>query len=241
MKKTMTLSLVLLLTAVFLSCTPSTGVKSGAAAGEALIKLMPKGTMGILAVDIQRAMSTEATAKALQDPKSKEKYDEFVKMSGIDPMKDISYVAHRPQRHDGGRGAGRRDHRQPEIRQGPAPGPDQGKGPRGQGRVLQRRDRLFQPGRRQGQADDRGRLPRRLPHRRRQRERRPGHHRRPPEKSRVPDQERRDGRHPQECRQVRLRLGRLRHPPGAHQEGYRGQPAAQGPRRRQGPDHGLRL
>jgi len=93
MKKTMTSSLALLLTAVFLSCTPSTGVKSGAAAGEALIKLMPKGTMGVLAVDVQRAMSTDATAKALQDPKSKEKYDEFVKMSGIDPMKDISYVA----------------------------------------------------------------------------------------------------------------------------------------------------
>jgi len=93
MKKTMTFGLALLLTAVFLSCTPAAGVKSGAAAGEALIKLLPKGTMGVMAVDIQRAMSTDATAKALQDPKSKEKYDEFVKMSGIDPMKDISYVA----------------------------------------------------------------------------------------------------------------------------------------------------
>ena len=92
MKKAMTFSLVLLLTAVFLSCTPATGVKSGAAAGEALIKLMPRGTMGVMAIDVQRAMATEATAKALQDPKSKEKYDEFVKMSGIDPMKDVSYI-----------------------------------------------------------------------------------------------------------------------------------------------------
>ena len=45
-----------------------------------------------MAIDFQRAMATEATKKALQDPKAKEKYDEFVKMSGIDPMKDISYV-----------------------------------------------------------------------------------------------------------------------------------------------------
>jgi hypothetical protein len=36
-------------------------------------------------------MGTDAAVKALQDPKAREKYDEFVKMTGIDPMKDISY------------------------------------------------------------------------------------------------------------------------------------------------------
>ncbi len=91
MKKATTLSLVLLLAAVFSSCTPATGVKSGAAAGEALIKMLPKSATGIVAVDVARAMSTDAAMKALQDPKAKEKYDEFVKMSGIDPMKDVSY------------------------------------------------------------------------------------------------------------------------------------------------------
>jgi hypothetical protein len=92
MKRTITFGLVLFLTAALSACTPDAGVKSGAAAGEALIKLMPQGTMGVIAVDVQRAMATEATAKTLKDPKSKEKYDEFVKMSGIDPMKDITYV-----------------------------------------------------------------------------------------------------------------------------------------------------
>ena len=91
MKKASALSLAVLLTFVFAACTPATGIKSGAAAGEALIKLLPKSTMGIMAVDVTRAMGTDMAVKALQDPKSREKYDEFVKMTGIDPMKDISY------------------------------------------------------------------------------------------------------------------------------------------------------
>lgn len=90
MKKATTLGLAVLLAALFTSCTQ--GAKSGAAAGEALVKLMPLGTMGVMAVDVHRAMESEAAQKALQEPQAKEKYDEFVKMSGIDPMKDISYV-----------------------------------------------------------------------------------------------------------------------------------------------------
>jgi hypothetical protein len=91
MKRLTSLGLALLLVFAFSSCGPATGVKSGAAAGEALIKLLPKSTTGVVAVDVARAMGTEAAIKALQDPKAKETYDEFVKMSGIDPMKDISY------------------------------------------------------------------------------------------------------------------------------------------------------
>lgn len=92
MKKAMIFVLAALLTVLFTTCTSSTGVKSGAAAGEALIKLMPKGTMGVMAIDVQRAMSADATKKALQDPKAKAMYDEFVRMTGIDPMKDVSYA-----------------------------------------------------------------------------------------------------------------------------------------------------
>lgn len=92
MKRATSIGLALCLTVLFTSCASSTGVKSGAAAGEALIKLLPKGSMGVMAVDIHRALATEAATKALQDPKAKEKYDEFVSMSGIDPIKDISYI-----------------------------------------------------------------------------------------------------------------------------------------------------
>jgi hypothetical protein len=93
MKKTASLGLALLLTVLFASCAPATGVKSGAAAGEALVKMMPMGTTGVVAIDVKRILGTEVVVKALQDPKTKEKYDEFVKMSGIDPMKDITYLA----------------------------------------------------------------------------------------------------------------------------------------------------
>jgi hypothetical protein len=92
MKKAMTFTLAVLLTVMFASCTSSSGVKSGAAAGEALIRLLPKGTQGVVAIDVQRAVSAEATKKALQDPQAKEKLDEFVRMTGIDPMKDVNYV-----------------------------------------------------------------------------------------------------------------------------------------------------
>jgi hypothetical protein len=92
MKKSAIFGLTLFLTVVFMSCASATGVKSGAAAGEALIKMMPHSATGVLAVDVQRLMGMEAVMKALQDPKAKAKYDEFIQMSGIDPMKDIAYL-----------------------------------------------------------------------------------------------------------------------------------------------------
>jgi len=92
MKKATLFVLAVFMTAALTSCTPATGVKSGAAAAEAMIKMMPKPSTGFIGVDVKRLMETETVLKALQEPKAKEKYDEFVKMSGIDPMKDISYV-----------------------------------------------------------------------------------------------------------------------------------------------------
>lgn len=91
MKRT-TIALAIILTVMLTAGVSCTGVKSGAAAGEALIKLLPKGTMGVMAVDIHRAMTTEAATKMLQDPQTKAGLDEFLKMSGIDPTKDISYL-----------------------------------------------------------------------------------------------------------------------------------------------------
>jgi hypothetical protein len=92
MKKTMILGLAVLVAAGLTACTPTAGLKSGAAAGEALIKMIPKSSTGVIAIDVQRFMTMDAVVKALQDPKNKEKLDEFVKMSGIDPTKDITYL-----------------------------------------------------------------------------------------------------------------------------------------------------
>lgn len=92
MKKAITLGLAVVLTAALAACTSTSGVKSGAAAGEALIKMLPGSAAGVMAVDVKRLMETEAVKKALQDPRAKAKYDEFVAKSGIDPTKDIAYL-----------------------------------------------------------------------------------------------------------------------------------------------------
>jgi len=92
MKKALSLGLALILVAATGACTPSTAVKSGAAAGEALAKMLPGSTTGVMAFDVKRLMVGEAAQKALQDPEAKAKYDEFVLKSGIDPLKDIAYI-----------------------------------------------------------------------------------------------------------------------------------------------------
>lgn len=93
MKKATAIGLVLLLTAFAAACASNpAGLRSGAAAGEALIKMLPGTATGVLAIDVQRLMGTDGAKKALQDPKAKAKLDEFVAMSGIDPAKDISYI-----------------------------------------------------------------------------------------------------------------------------------------------------
>jgi hypothetical protein len=92
MKRTKILGLAVLLAAALAACTPASGLKSGPAAGEALIKMIPQDSTGVVALDVPRLMTTDFVVKALQEPKNKEKLDEFVKMSGIDPTKDIYYL-----------------------------------------------------------------------------------------------------------------------------------------------------
>jgi len=92
MRKATLASLAILLAVSVMACTPGASVKSGAAAGEALIKMLPKTATGVVALDIRRLMATDAVTKALQEPKNKAKLDEFIKMSGIDPAKDITYA-----------------------------------------------------------------------------------------------------------------------------------------------------
>jgi len=92
MKKTTTLVLAALLTAGLITCASAATPKTGAAAGAALIKMLPKTANGVIAINVQQLMTSEGATKALQDPKNKEKLAEFVKMSGIDPTKDIYYA-----------------------------------------------------------------------------------------------------------------------------------------------------
>ncbi len=92
MKRALSFCLALVLAAAYAACTPSTAVKSGAAAGEDLVTMLPRSATGVMAFDVKKLMAGEAAQKALQDPEGKAKYDEFVATSGIDPLKDIAYI-----------------------------------------------------------------------------------------------------------------------------------------------------
>jgi hypothetical protein len=93
MKKATSIGSIVLL-AVFLlaSCAPSSSIKAGSATAESLVRLLPKSAGGVFAIDVHRGMATASASKMLQDPKAKQKYDEFVKMAGIDPVKDVYFV-----------------------------------------------------------------------------------------------------------------------------------------------------
>ena len=92
MKKTTTIGSIVLFVLFLASCAPPSSIKAGSASAESLIKLLPKTVMGVIAIDVHRGMTTASVSKMLQDPQAKQKYDEFVKMAGIDPMKDVYFV-----------------------------------------------------------------------------------------------------------------------------------------------------
>jgi hypothetical protein len=94
-KKSLSLFLVL-----FLSCllVVACGKKAasptaGSATGVDMISLFPTDTRGLIVIDVHRIMQLEAVTKAIQESKNKQKYDEFVLETGIDPQKDVFFFA----------------------------------------------------------------------------------------------------------------------------------------------------
>lgn len=78
----------------FISCGKGSSTsKPGAAKAEDAIKLLPEDAQAVFLVDLQRAMSIEAVDKAIKENKSYSQYQEFVEKSGMDPQKDINFVA----------------------------------------------------------------------------------------------------------------------------------------------------
>jgi hypothetical protein len=92
MGKARTFGLPILLLALLTSCAQAPRVKPGAAAGEGLIKLLPRSAGMVLGLNGTKLMATSVIAEVLQDPKIKAGYDAFVTISGIDPKKDIRYA-----------------------------------------------------------------------------------------------------------------------------------------------------
>jgi len=92
MKKAASFGLALTFILFIMACAPPTSLKAGSATPEALLKLLPESTMGVLSIDVHRAVGLAEMTKMLENPQAKEKYDAFVQMAGIDPMKDVYLV-----------------------------------------------------------------------------------------------------------------------------------------------------
>jgi hypothetical protein len=67
--------------------------KAGTAKATDMLGLLPVDVQGVFFVDVHKAMSTEFAAKMIQENENYEKYQEFVTKSGIDPQKDIYFLA----------------------------------------------------------------------------------------------------------------------------------------------------
>jgi hypothetical protein len=92
MKRTAVLGLVVLTLVGFVACGKKASTEAGSATAESLLNLLPKGTNGVIVLDMHGIMATESFAKALAEEKNKEKYDTFIKETGIDPKNDIYYL-----------------------------------------------------------------------------------------------------------------------------------------------------
>ncbi len=95
MKRVTAISLVLCL-ALFCSMSCKKGTvapKAGTAKATDILNLIPVDVQGVFFVDVNKAMSTEFANKMIKENEDYQKYQEFVEKSGIDPQKDIYYVA----------------------------------------------------------------------------------------------------------------------------------------------------
>jgi hypothetical protein len=95
MRKTTIFSLIFLLAVIgFVACgKKSEAPKAGSASAEDMLSLLPMNAKGVFLVNVNQAMAIEAAEKAIMESKNYKKYLEFVEKTGVDPQKDIFYVA----------------------------------------------------------------------------------------------------------------------------------------------------
>ena len=94
MKKLTALGIVLIFVLFSLSsCKKEAAApKAGQASVDDMLRLVPEDAIGVISIDIHRAMSTEMANKAIKERDDYQKYQEFIQMTGIDPQKDIYFV-----------------------------------------------------------------------------------------------------------------------------------------------------
>lgn len=95
MKKLALLRIVLILSLIFFTfCAKKPSApEPGSAKVDDILNLIPKDIHGILFIDFHKAMTTEFFENSLKKEKIYEKYQEFVEETGIDPKKDIYFIA----------------------------------------------------------------------------------------------------------------------------------------------------
>jgi hypothetical protein len=93
MKKNLMIGFVILMAIGLVACMEQGSIKAGSATGKSMLQLFPADTRGVVIIDVHRALGTDAVQNALKDEKARQKYEEFIKMAGLDPMKDIYILA----------------------------------------------------------------------------------------------------------------------------------------------------
>jgi len=95
MKKFAVLGLsFLLIFSVFSACSKKAAFpKAGSATADDMLTLLPKNSGGVIVFDVHSAITTDIAAKLIKENKEYQKYQEFIKETGIDPQKDVFFVA----------------------------------------------------------------------------------------------------------------------------------------------------
>jgi hypothetical protein len=93
MRKIASLALAALIAVMSMGCARQTAPRAGSATGESMLGLLPADSNGVFLVDVHRAMATPAAVKALEDEEMRQKYEKFVQEAGIDPRKDVYFLA----------------------------------------------------------------------------------------------------------------------------------------------------
>jgi len=95
MKKFATIGIVVAFVFLsFVACGHKAGAPAaGSAKAEDMLSMFPKEARGLLVVDVHRAMQTEPAQKMIADKDSGPKYQDFIKETGIDPQKDVYFLA----------------------------------------------------------------------------------------------------------------------------------------------------
>jgi hypothetical protein len=63
-----------------------------AAAGKDVVQLLPESTIAVYVFNLEKVLENEFVVKALQDPKVRVGWNEFVTATGIDPKRDCVYA-----------------------------------------------------------------------------------------------------------------------------------------------------